>query len=419
MSTPRKHLTRRRQTGLALSGALMLATPLAAQAVIVEYSFEGRISSFSNNTSAFGSELALLDSVTATLKYDTDLVSSTSGATTYNFPGPTSNPATPETSAFYLDILLDGRFRGTGADGSIQVLNGSSSGQDWFQPRTGVGDGFVGDAINGLTWTQTDFTLKDYSGTLYSNTDLPNSIAELNNFDEKFFQATFKDASNNYHHVNVEIETITAALSTALIESDVPVNADDFEVLPPSQEHGGSGGVNVTLPANLNLAQGQTDVAFEAQYTQQPVSELDLSGFNFLIPGDNFQTWELHMDNALIPEGELVELVFEYDDTGMSLFEELTLDILHFVNGTWTPLGGTVDTLNNTITAFTPSFSGFLLASDSQVPAPGALALMLIGLAAWRRRKSVADHGQYASFNDRGEKEVAINKIMEGNRIAD
>lgn len=76
---------------------------------------------------------------------------------------------------------------------------------------------------------------------------------------------------------------------------------------------------------------------------------------------------------------ELVELTFTFDPTGLSLTEILALDIYHYEAGVWTGLGGTVNTDNNTITAFTSSFSPFAIGQDN-IPEPSLLVLLSLSL---------------------------------------
>lgn len=86
--------------------------------------------------------------------------------------------------------------------------------------------------------------------------------------------------------------------------------------------------------------------------------------------------------------------MFRYDDTGMTVFQELLLDIFHEVSpGIFERLLGVVDTDANTITARTSSFSPFVLGEatvTNDMPAPGTLWLTAVALAAlgsaYRRR---------------------------------
>src|SRR6185295_8381305 len=104
--------------------------------------------------------------------------------------------------------------------------------------------------------------------------------------------------------------------------------------------------------------------------------------------------WNVNYGGSL--NGGTATLVFHYDPTLLpSGVAESDLVIWHFnsVNGQWEH-GGTVNTLDNTITYVTASFSPFELGT-ALVPEPSSMALAALGgiaLAgwAWRRRKMIS-----------------------------
>lgn len=371
---------------------LLAFLALPAHAIVVEYQIEAEVSSIANNDPTLTGSFSVGNVVNATLMFDTE--KATLGAASlpiqqdYNF-----SSAVPDAYLFSLELQGDSStYDGTGTGGGFAVINDWGANGDWFQTLS-YGTDFSATAPTGLAWTQTTLTLKDYGGGLQNSTDLPDSIAELNNFadlslyEENFLTMFFKDGSNNIYSLNAEISSITSSLSTPVNVESIVANSGTVGVLNGAPEHNGGGALTVKLPG---------DVAgdFTASYKQQSVSQVDLNSFNFVIPGPVLQTWDLHFDNNLISVGEFVDLVFKYDDTDMNIFEELALDVLHEVNGQFIPLGGIVDTANNTITASTPSFSNFYLSSS--VPEPTTLALMGLGLAGigYQRRCSKKAHKQ-------------------------
>ena len=82
--------------------------------------------------------------------------------------------------------------------------------------------------------------------------------------------------------------------------------------------------------------------------------------------------------------------MFTYNPDGMTLEEELALQIIHNHDGVFENLGGDVDPGANTISVTTPNFSSFYLAyaasgtlpDQKTVPSPAPLALLSLGLAA-------------------------------------
>ncbi len=365
--------------------ALAVGGPMV-NAAVVTYSFSGTISSIQDSQSYAVSSVQIGQSFSATLRYDTNLATgSGSGVQTdytfsaggYEFSVAIGPAATP---------LYAGTAESTSSSvgGRVSILdNFSGPPQDWFQTRSSAADGFSAPSIDGFTWRQTDITLKDYSGTLYSGTALPNEIAALNNFEEAFSTLTLSrpnptNTGTEFAIIGGSISSIQAVLSTL---DKVDVLAGEVEAV-----------LGATQPGALEVV-APSSGTFSATYNQQAVTEVDFSTFNFFIPGSIFQVWDLDFSGN-IEEGEFVEIVFRYDDTGMTVFQELLLDIFHEVSpGIFERLLGVVDTDANTITARTSSFSPFVLGEatvTNDMPAPGTLWLTAVALAAlgsaYRRR---------------------------------
>lgn len=358
------------RSSLALAAlATLVLLPLHAGATVIKYAFSGRVSLVQN----LGAAVSVGDSFSASLTFDTAQATGTDFGTQqdFDFPSP---------GAYALEVNLAG-YSGSGTDGQISILNNFGGGpQDWFQTLSGVGNGFSGAAIDGLTWTQTTLTLKDYQADLYSDTSLPDRLAELNAFEEAF-ATMFFDPSGQNGLVNATIHSIKAVASKAQ-KTTLEGATEKKKVLATDDS---SGEVLLTLP-------GESTDTFSATYSQQAKEELNLNEWDFIIPGDIFQIWDLHYDGTL-GEGEFAEIVLTYDDTGMSLFEELALDILHEVSGKYIALGGVVDVDRNTITALTPGFSNFF--AGIPVPVPGTWMLAgtgLLCLAMSTRRRRIKGH---------------------------
>ena len=140
-----------------------------------------------------------------------------------------------------------------------------------------------------------------------------------------------------------------------------------------------TGGVDATFQNNeRGILSGQFDVV-DGMDLMDLVNNgmLDFDNPNFALPADQLQVWNLEFEGDPIGMGGLA-LVFGYDDTGLTMMEEAALDIFHFDGGMWVPLGGTVDTLANTISVNTPSLSSF---GVGLVPEPSALVLAVLGSA--------------------------------------
>ena len=178
----------------------------------------------------------------------------------------------------------------------------------------------------------------------------------------------------------------------AFLLTEIPAGFDMADGTDPApevvldQDALNGGGLSVDLPETT------TGGTFSASFQELSVGAVDFDNIDFFIPGPTFQLWELELTGEIIDE--MIELVFNYNDNGMSLAQELNLDIYHSIGGQWIPLGGTVDTVANTIIAYTDSLSPFALGATGSgsgtAPAPGTMLLFGFGGAglAWRRRRS-------------------------------
>lgn len=183
--------------------------------------------------------------------------------------------------------------------------------------------------------------------------------------------------------------TISFLVESLLVGTEHAVYLSENEQTILAEDEGGGGGLTVSL----NDGDGNNDGGdvFTATYTELEAENVDLEefafdGFNFLLPGDTLQLWELDYSGEL-GEGDLVELIFSFDPIGLSQEELDLIDIYHFVNGEWLALGGEVDLVGYTITAYVDSFSPFALGTTGSagpatgVPEPATLTLFGAGLA--------------------------------------
>ncbi|WP_428938204.1 hypothetical protein [Fontivita pretiosa] len=116
------------------------------------------------------------------------------------------------------------------------------------------------------------------------------------------------------------------------------------------------------------------------------VTQGEFSMPDFGIPGP-LQLFELEFDGEF--DGD-VTLVVGYDDTLLPPgFDPMLLDLYHFAGGAWSPLGGTVDPPNSTITVVTDRLSYFAVGIVPE-PACAAVAVMLaLPLLLARKRRIV------------------------------
>lgn len=144
------------------------------------------------------------------------------------------------------------------------------------------------------------------------------------------------------------------------------------------------GGVDYSFDAVTDP--GLLFVDYEAEdwdSIQQMIALGEIGPLSFAIPGDRLQLFEVEFEGSF--DGQLI-LTFHYDPTLLPAeFNVADLRVFHWTGSQWENLGGTVDPLNHTITAYTDSLSPFAVAA---VPEPESYLLLLAGLAgiAWRVR---------------------------------
>ena len=85
---------------------------------------------------------------------------------------------------------------------------------------------------------------------------------------------------------------------------------------------------------------------------------VDFDAPSFDLPAEQLQVWGLDFEGDPIGSSG-VSLAFGYDDAGLVALEEMALDIFQFEDGAWVALGGTIDTVDNTISVVAPSLSSF------------------------------------------------------------
>ena len=263
------------------------------------------------------------------------------------------------------------------------------------------GDDADGDGLYNLATVRTSFT--DAGGPDGSIRENP-QIAFLN--------ADTFGGSVDYSHSLAGVALTRTSLPTldpdyqppAPIESSSSISNEAVIDLSNNE-----GGLSATF--DLITAPSLSDLTFNTTFTKCTWSiecaESLKSENQFFVPGDLYQSWDLDLVNGgqilnFSPDENsdvkgTVTLVFHYDDTYMTSFQEHILTIYHGHNGGWSLIDDAIiDTVENTITVTTDRFSTFTLGtttdeinelslqndsnSFSSVPEPSALALMISGM---------------------------------------
>ena len=111
----------------------------------------------------------------------------------------------------------------------------------------------------------------------------------------------------------------------------------------------------------------------------------------------NHQVWDIHYDGDLT---DGIEILFNYDDTGMTQSEEEAMSMWHSVGGQWVNEGGLVNTQDNTILLTAYSFSLYEAASTggndgviiTDVPEPFSLVIFALGMIGLASRQFNKQH---------------------------
>jgi|GEM_PF-4201731 len=177
-------------------------------------------------------------------------------------------------------------------------------------------------------------------------------------------------------------------LSGYMIDS-APITVATSNVPQATDLLGGSTSVGgVTTSFN----QVATSGAMTASYQTLSASELaaQTGTANFSLPGGTAQLWDLHFNGSFTGT---TRVTFHYDPSLLGGLAETSLQLYHFTGGQWVLLDNqVVDTVNDLISADTPSFSPFELGGPlSSVPEPTSLTLLgvgAVGLTMRQRRRN-------------------------------
>jgi PEP-CTERM motif len=199
--------------------------------------------------------------------------------------------------------------------------------------------------------------------------------------------ATYEDAFSALQGTVTYVAQLVATAHFDSASNIAPVSAG---ISQSTNVIGGAtqtGGIDLSF-ADVTTAGDVTAQAIDTTGLSLPAIEALSSVTNFQLAGSaTAQIWNVSFDGAFTGTATLT---FNYDPV---LAGAGTLSILHFNEtlGEWENLGGTVDTLNHTITVDTTSFSPFALVVAVPEPSSwvlGALACGSLALVRRRRRRS-------------------------------
>ena len=141
----------------------------------------------------------------------------------------------------------------------------------------------------------------------------------------------------------------------------------------PSTVGGGEGTFsNITSPGTFsaNFFEPANSAAFIAD-----IGAAAAGSINFALPGGTWQFWDLGFTGTFTGS---VTVTLHFDPSQFNSAQIADLAVEHYTNGAWVrPANQVVDTVNDTITFTTDSFSPFMLAD---IPSPEASSFALLGL---------------------------------------
>lgn len=156
-------------------------------------------------------------------------------------------------------------------------------------------------------------------------------------------------------------------------------------VLATGTDSSGSGNGGSSHPGGVDCQFDDVNNpgSFFAEYSPADLDELavrvaegEFEAINFSLPGTIAQLWNLEFDGEYTGA---VHLLFAYDPSLLPLgFDESQLGIYHFDDGEWVFLGGSVDSVNHTISVTSDKLSPFVVGAVP-VPEPASWWLSILG----------------------------------------
>ncbi len=169
------------------------------------------------------------------------------------------------------------------------------------------------------------------------------------------------------------------------ITNDTSLVTADPQGVPITVQVGGGTTQPGGVAASFTEASGTFSALFEPTDTQTLANDTAPLAFATPSTDGGVQVWEVTFYGSL---GAGVTVTFAYDPSLLAAgINEADLRIYHYTGGAWVqPEGQSVDTVANTITIATTSFSPFALAV---IPEPATLTLLTAGAACVARRRQV------------------------------